>query len=79
MTEHESARQWRLDHGWTLEQFSELTGYSRSAIIWFERGRGPRGQPIDEFSWYRFRRICHSIAMSEELQFNWGAQACPPS
>lgn len=73
MTEFTKARDWRLRHGWSFADLADLTGYSRSSIVWFERGTTPRGTPIDEFSWYRYRRICQAIeAGLKSEQFEWG-------
>ena len=70
-TEHDAAKQWRLNHGWSVEKLSALSGYSHSAIIWFERGRGPTNKPIDPFAFWRYKRICHSIEVDSDLNFTW--------
>jgi transcriptional regulator with XRE-family HTH domain len=73
VTEFTKAAQWRKAHGWSLADLADLTGYSRSSIVWFERGTTPRGTPIDRFSWYRYRRICQTIdAGLKDEQFQWG-------
>ena len=81
--EHERAKAWRKKHGWTLDQLSELTGWSVSAIIWFERGAMPpdkregsdKPRPMNAYSWARYRRTCHSVAVETRTKkpFDWGA------
>lgn len=73
-TEHDKAKQWRLAHNWSLDDLAELTGYSRTSIVFFERGINPLGKPIDEFAFYRFKKICHSIeAGLRDETFKWTA------
>ncbi len=70
--EFAKAKKWRLAKGWSLDDLADRTGYSRSAIVWFERGATHRGTPIDAFSWYRYRRICQAIeAGLDNDQFKW--------
>jgi transcriptional regulator with XRE-family HTH domain len=72
ITEFAKAKAWRLAKGWSLADLADRTGYSRSSIVWFERGTTPRGTPIDEFSWYRYRRICQAVNDGLETeQFKW--------
>lgn len=72
-TEHDKAKSWRLAHNWSLDDLAELTGYSRTSIVFFERGRSGKDQPIDEFAFYRYKRICHSIeAGLRDETFKWG-------
>ena len=72
-SESTKAAQWRKSRGWSLDDLADLTGYSRSSIVWFERGITARGTPIDEFSWYRYRRICAAVdAGLKDEQFKWG-------
>jgi transcriptional regulator with XRE-family HTH domain len=76
VTESAKARLWRLNKGWSLADLADRTGYSRSSIVWFERGLTPRGTPIDEFSWYRYRKICAAVeAGLKDEQFQWGEGA----
>ena len=80
LPEHERAKQWRKKHGWTLDQLSELTGWSVSALIWFERGQSPpkagtkTPQKLNRYSWERFKRTCHSVSVENRTkkQFDWG-------
>ena len=71
--EHERAAAWRKRHGWSLEALSVLSGYSRSSILWFERGRTPAGTAINEFCWQRYRRVCHSVEAEHRggRKFGW--------
>ena len=73
------AKQWRKARGFTLDELAHLSGYSVSAIVWFERGITPAGTPTDRYAWTRFKRICHSIDADARLappsffdNFNWG-------
>lgn len=73
------AKAWRERMRLTQDQLSELTGFSQSAIYWFERGRmapsTSRKNPrkMNPYSWQRYRRACHSVSI--ELgggpSFNW--------
>ena len=79
MTEHERAKAWREKHGWTQEQLGELTGYSREAIYWSERGEtppgnnGPRSKPIKPHVWLRYKNACHGVEANliRRPKFNW--------
>jgi len=79
MTDHERAKAWRLKNGWTLDDLADLTGYSRSSIMWFERGKQPpragtyTPRPRNEYAWQRFKRVCHSVAMEQKhgKEWNW--------
>jgi hypothetical protein len=65
MTKCDRAKRWRQKHGWTLDELALRTGYSVSSIVWFERGHGPTGNPIDKFAWWRYKRICHSVELDD--------------
>lgn len=81
MTEPEKARRWRESLGLTMAQLAKLTGYSVSAICWFERGQTPprsyprqragkrESQEIDPRVWTRWKRACHSVATRQK--FDW--------
>lgn len=71
-SEPAQAKQWRLAHGWTLDQLAELTGYSRPAIYCFERGTTPKGTPIDPYAWFRYKRICAAVELDLNGTFSWG-------
>jgi hypothetical protein len=77
MTEHDKARRWRERNSLSMQQLAKLTGYSVSAICWFERGQTPdrpkqsgrKGREIDPRVWIRYKRACHSVATREK--FEW--------
>lgn len=77
--EHTKAKQWRLERGLTLDELAHLSGYSVSSISFFERGISPKGGPVDQYAFHRYKRICHSIDMSQSIDGpsfynfrNWG-------
>jgi transcriptional regulator with XRE-family HTH domain len=65
------AKQWRKARGFTLDELAHLSGYSVSAIVWFERGITPAGTPTDPYAWHRYRRICSSIQQDRDFAFKW--------
>lgn len=79
--EHERAKEWRQRHGWTLEDLSKLTGYSSSALLWFERGLSApnthRGEatarPTNVFAWQRYRLVCAAVdhQFRTKREFAW--------
>lgn len=79
MTRYQQARAWRERHDLTPEQLSGLTGYSVSAIYWFERGETPpsRKSPtnaggIADWVWLRYRRACQGVdAELNGSKFRW--------
>jgi hypothetical protein len=74
MTEHERAARWRERHGWTLQQLSELTGYSDSAIYWMERGQSTAKRPVNKYAWQRYKLCCFALskAMADGTKrWNW--------
>jgi transcriptional regulator with XRE-family HTH domain len=79
--EHQKAKEWRLAKGLTLDELAYLSGYSKQAIFWFEKGTAHRGTPLDPNAWARFKRICHSIELDSRMakidpwrfdNFKWG-------
>lgn len=60
MKQHESAKAWRLRRNLSLEELSELTGYSVVAIRKFEAGaRHVRNnEQHSEWVWQRYRMAC---------------------
>jgi len=58
--EHERAKAWRTARNLTLEQLSDLTGYSVPAIRKFEMGA--RNQKAreghSEWTWQRYKMAC---------------------
>lgn len=80
--EHQRARAWRELHNLTPDQLAELTGYSRQAIYWFERGYAPprsiRGkhtedEPIKPWVWQRYKRACQGVhaELVGQKKWNW--------
>lgn len=72
LPEHQKAKKWRLARGLTLDELAHLSGYSKQAIFWFEKGVSTRGTPLDPYSWQRYRRICAAIEFDRDEKFNWG-------
>ncbi len=60
MKQHESAKAWRRARKLTLEQLSELTGYSVVAIRKFEAGARHKanGEKHSEWVMHRYRMAC---------------------
>lgn len=60
---HERARAWREKLSLTLDQLSELTGYSVPAIRKFEAGarNKTRGDQHSEWTWQRYRMACAAV------------------
>ena len=61
MKPHESAKAWRLKRKLTLDQLSEMTGYSVPALYKFEAGVRQVGQKHSEWTWQRFRMACAAV------------------
>jgi hypothetical protein len=73
MKPHEKAKAWRIKHGLTQAQLSDMSGYAISAIFSFERGdRGP-GVAHSEWSWRRYRMVCAGIdrQLRSGREFEW--------
>lgn len=78
-TEIARAKEWRRARNLTLDQLSELTGYSVSAIWWFERGQSPPAKgsatprKVNEFSWQRYKMLCELIdrRMHSHSEWDW--------
>ena len=66
--EAEKAKAWRKAQGLTLAHLAYLSGYSVSAIVWFERGVTPKGSPTDPYAWTRYKRIAHSVHMDRAAE-----------
>ena len=60
MKPHEQARAWRDKRGLSLDQLSELTGYSVIAIRKFEAGfrHQKNNEGHSEWVWQRYRMAC---------------------
>lgn len=76
MTEHDRARRWRENLGFTLEDLAERTGYSRSAISCLERGytQRPDGKSgkTSPWVWLRYKLCCAAVAAEiKGKRFDW--------
>jgi len=75
MKQHERAKAWRLKMGLSIDQLSELSGYSVAAIYKFEAGARNRkaGDKHSEWTWHRYRMACAGV--TSELRsgrgFDW--------
>jgi transcriptional regulator with XRE-family HTH domain len=58
MKPHEQAKAWRLRKKLSMDQLSELTGYSVPAIYAFERGARNAGEVHSEWTMHRYRMAC---------------------
>lgn len=58
MKSHESSKAWRIRRKLSLEQLSDLTGYSVPALYKFEAGAREPGQKHSEWALQRFRMAC---------------------
>ena len=60
MENHEQARAWRLRRKLTLDELSELTGYSVIAIRKFETGARHKGNGEQHSPWVlqRYKMAC---------------------
>ena len=59
--ENQQAKHWRTERGFTVDQLSDLTGYSREAIYCFERGKMANGNIVPEWVWQRFKMACAGV------------------
>jgi transcriptional regulator with XRE-family HTH domain len=55
---HEQARAWRERRKLTIQELSDLTGYSVPAIYAFERGGRGAGETHSEWALFRYRMAC---------------------
>jgi len=64
MKPHERAKAWRLKMGLSLDQLSEMSGYSVPAIYKFEAGARNKkaGDKHSEWTWQRYRMACAGVA-----------------
>lgn len=77
MTYHEQASAWRRAMRLTRQEMSDLTGYSPSAIVAYERGTTTQGLPHDARCLRRYKLTCLAVHMlrgaGRELdQWEWG-------
>ena len=75
MKPHESAKAWRLRRKLTLDQLSDLTGYSVIAIRKLEAGmrNSKRGEFHSEWVWERYRMACAGAEaeLKSGRKFGW--------
>ena len=80
MMEHEKVKAWRERHKLSLAALADLSGYSESALSWFERGltptrpgKKPKNREITWFVWHRYKMVM--AAVEQELntgrKFEW--------
>lgn len=79
MKEHEQAKRWREQRSLSIDQLSELTGYSPEAIRWFEKGQTPPNRnyksgnasdrTIKPWVWQRYKMTCAGV--DRKQPFNW--------
>lgn len=69
------AQQWRQEVvKLSLDELSEMTGYSVRAIYLFESGKGNSGKPHAPKVWLRYLRACAGVDVEirAKYQFAWG-------
>lgn len=84
MRDNEKMVEWRKRLGISLEDFSELSGYSMSSLYWLEQGKTPprtaahiagkqKSKDIPAAVWKRFKNVCAGVEMQirDGKQFNW--------
>lgn len=79
MTEFEKAREWRKRLGLSVPRLAELSGFSREAIYWNERGKTPPSRTskkpgkIKPWIWFRYKRVCAAVdaELRGEKNFDW--------
>ena len=73
MTRHVLLHAWRKSKGLTRRDLAELTGFSESGIVNFERGERrnlpPRQSVISEASWRKLGLACAAIEYGIEPLF----------
>lgn len=70
---HERARAWREKRKLSIEQLSELTGYSDPAIRQLEAGKRFGGAAHSEWTWQRYQMACAGAErqLSTGRTFEW--------
>jgi transcriptional regulator with XRE-family HTH domain len=78
LAEHEKARAWREKRKLTQAQLASLTGFSREAIFWFERGTtapytGHPPRPISPWVMQRYKLCCAGLhyALKTKKAWDW--------
>ena len=71
MTEYQRARAWREGLGLSRYALSDITGYSESAIQYFEAGKNlSSGKAINTRDMLAYRLACAAVAA--RIKFDWG-------
>lgn len=71
MTEGEKAKAWRQARGYTIDELTVLTGFSRGSIKTFEVGRQFNGSPITPEAMLRYRLCCAAVHHGHHNHFSW--------
>ena len=73
MKPHAAAKAWREKRGLDLDQLSELTGYSVSALRQLEAGKRFGGASHSEWVWQRYRMACAGAEaqLKSGRRFEW--------
>lgn len=79
MSEHEKAKAWRESLDLSIAQLATLSGYSKEALYWMERGRTPTRKKgskpgkIDASVWQRYRNVCAGVdaQLRARRTFSW--------
>lgn len=70
MTESEQAKAWRHRMKLTMDDLSDLTGYSRESIFLFERGQNSKGKPHAAHAWRRYKLACMAVRFLDYYKLN---------
>lgn len=70
-SEHARARLWRVNRDLTMQELSDLTGYSVAAICLFEAGVTSVGAGIAPEVWRRYKLCCAAVEAGAVRKFDW--------
>jgi transcriptional regulator with XRE-family HTH domain len=73
LKQHQQAKEWRARLGLTLDQLSDLTGYSIPAIRQLEAGKRFGGGNHSEWVMHRYRMACSGAErqLKSGREFGW--------
>lgn len=57
----EQAKTWRIKAGLDVNGLADRTGFSPTAIYYFERGSRDGGAKHSEFAWQRYQKACAAV------------------